>query len=152
MRCERIKASELNETRMNQRYRVTLAQNESRFSNMKLWNDRIVEATRLFEIELAPDGSFQGLLCPPFDLSIAAYGKAALHLYGGFSGGFNYATVTIRSIDDSGLTIYSQDATRLFLDRFRAFLSEELSNPFQCPDRLIIMSWAAQNQAHADYW
>lgn len=93
-------------------------------------------------------GEFKGLLSPPSDNSVFAYGRPALGVLGQLSPGGT--KIIIHSIDDAGLTIWFSDNDRKPLDSFREFLEEV--GKYYCPTKEEVESFCRRNGGYADYW
>jgi hypothetical protein len=112
--------------------------------------DRINEATKLFKVSRSSDGSFFGLVSPPSDKSIFQYSKPVLSVDGYFNDVTKLPCITIRSIDDSGVTMwFKKEYDDTILLKFIKLLE---SNSYICPDKCEIDEFCIKNGGYANYW
>ena len=124
------------------------------------WMD---EATELFKLvtELGPEKQIQtcGLLNPPSDNSIFAYNLPALHIIMRVScnSSVNYEFFAcIRSIDDSGVSIFGPSETyekaKDRYDKFVEYIKTGLSFSYLCPNKKELEAVCQRIGAAANYW
>ena len=110
----------------------------------------IEDASDLYKLTVGEDGSFYGLMYPPKDGSIYAYGRPALFIEGVWS--TSGAMIVIRSIDDSGMTMLFSANNKVALTEFRKYLNAECESEFQCPSANELEAFAKTQNASVDYW
>lgn len=112
--------------------------------------DRINKATELYTITKNEDESFYGLLVPPKDGSIYAYNRPALSIDGTISEIDGTIQIVIRSIDDSGLTMWFREGNKKVLNDFLEFLKDE--SPYTCPTIDQVLEFAKSHDGSLSYW
>jgi hypothetical protein len=119
----------------------------------------IEAASELFTLKVE---GFQanGLLYPlpiGVDGAIFAYGCPALHVTARvdrLAGNQNAFFACIRSIDDSGVSIFGpvEDSAMKAEKRFENFIALLENLQFQCPNKQELVAFTQKNGCHADYW
>lgn len=108
------------------------------------------DLSKIFRIKQTGENTWSGFLYPPSDRSIYPYRHPALEIIFRISGDPLVPTVSIHSIDDSGMTMWGSEKNREeTLQKVLKFFQQW--EP-RCPDKDEIDRWAKLNGFFVDYW